>query len=124
MSESSIEDIEAQIIEKMKHDAEIKDQAKEKGKEVVDYLRSIAPVGHVVHKLKSGYVDAPGDYAASIHLEDRERKDANGMPVFTAISRDYKAHWIEYGTGGDSPTPEFACAQRTTDYFNAEEGTN
>lgn len=59
------------------------------------YAQSIAPVGDRAHTLPSGYVDEPGDYRDSISGEVVFEKGAWRGRV---IARDYKAHWIEYGT--------------------------
>lgn len=46
-----------------------------------------------------------GDYAGSIKV-DVEHDD--GMSFVRVVAEDHKAHWIEFGTGGTSPTPAFA----------------
>lgn len=102
-------------------DAEVKEDTKLKADKAAEYWRSIAHIGPHPHKLKSGYVDIPGDYKASIHVDDRTKKNKDGFTTYTVISRDYKAHWLEYGTGGSSPTPEFAFARKTEDAMNAGE---
>lgn len=63
-----------------------------------DYWKSIAPV-------------RSGQYRDSIHVEDVP--DNGGLPKRAVVSRDYKAHWIEYGTGEPVPTEEFAPAAKT-----------
>jgi hypothetical protein len=64
-------------------------------KEGEAYGRSIAPVGDKEHKLKSGYIDKPGDYRDSIEgMVVQGHRRMKGRVRAT----DYKAHWIEYGT--------------------------
>lgn len=38
-------------------------------------------------------------------------------------TRDRKAFWLEYGTGGSTPTPEFAPARKTVDRLNGTRGS-
>jgi len=51
-----------------------------------------------------------GEYIDSIEV----RVDGDDVSVG---SNDDKAHYIEYGTGGDSPTPEFAPRAKTQARF-------
>lgn len=60
-----------------------------------------------------------GSYKAGIVMR---RKREAGWPVRIIAATDYKSHWIEYGTGGATPTPEFACRQRTATRFGAMGG--
>ncbi|WP_063039722.1 hypothetical protein [Nocardia pseudovaccinii] len=61
------------------------------------YGQSIAPVNKtgVPHTTKGGYRDEPGDYKKSI---SGEAIFVHGAWRGRVISRDWKAHWIEYGT--------------------------
>ena len=69
-----------------------------------------------------------GGYRESIHCEYVTSPRLYGIVRTT----DPAAHWIEYGTGPDkkmgspwgpnTPTPEFAPAQRTIDYFRGSKG--
>ncbi|MBX7433781.1 HK97 gp10 family phage protein [Mycobacterium sp. Y57] len=103
---STTEEIAREIAAKVRRDAELKRHTREAAKEVRDYWRSIAPV-------------RTGAYKASIHLGRESVKF--GMPNVQVKATDHKAHWIEYGTGGNTPTPEFACAAKTEAYFQMEE---
>lgn len=76
------------------------------------FAKTIAPVNKTgkPHKSK-GHVDMPGDYRDSIE----------GLVLFVdgawrgrVVARDYKAHWIEYGT---SRMPKFATMRRTAGYL-------
>ena len=76
-----------------------------------EYAKSIAPVGEKEHTLKSGYVDHPGDYRDSIEGEVVLK---NGRWIGRVIARDFKAHWIEYGT---KKMPKQAVMRRTQAYL-------
>jgi hypothetical protein len=78
-----------------------------------EYARSIAPVGEKDHRLKSGYVDHAGDYRDSI---EGEVVFKNGRWRGRVVARDFKAHWIEYGT---KKWPKLAIMRRTRDYLDS-----
>lgn len=110
---SSEREIRAEIERKIRADAELKVKSKDLADEVRDHWRSVSPVDS-------------GEYAASVHVE--KRKDRNGLPHWWVGTRDWKAHFIEYGTGSDpdgtnskfgrdTPTPEFAPAAKTAHHF-------
>ena len=63
--------------------------------DVVGYARSIAPVDE-------------GAYAAGIKVTQRARRGKGKV-----AATDYKSHWIEDGTGGETPTAEHAVMART-----------
>jgi hypothetical protein len=64
------------------------------------HAKSISPVDH-------------GDYGAAWKVQQGKGADDQ-----TLVSNDnFKAHWIEDGTGGDTPTPEFAVAAKTAIAF-------
>lgn len=69
------------------------------------YWRRIAPVGDPATDPHSG------EYRDSIKVTVKGNDVSVG-------SDDPKAGYIEYGTGGDSPTPEFACRARTQAKFD------
>jgi hypothetical protein len=77
------------------------------------YAKGIAPVGEKDHRLKSGYVDHAGDYRDSIE-GDVVFKGGRWRGRVTA--RDFKAHWIEYGT---KRWPKLAIMRRTRDYIDS-----
>lgn len=74
--------------------------------EVVPYWKSVSPVGD------PAVDDEAGAYRASVKVT---KKAKNGVGYVGATN--YKAHWIEYGTGEPYPTPEFAPAQKTAAHF-------
>jgi hypothetical protein len=76
-----------------------------------EHAKSIAPVGEHAHTLKSGYRDEPGDYKDSIEGMVVMK---NGRWVGRVIARDYKAHWIEYGT---KKMPKQAVMRRTEEWL-------
>ncbi|GAC70729.1 HK97 gp10 family phage protein [Gordonia soli] len=93
----------------------VRKQLDKLAKEGADYAQSIAPVGTKRHTLKSGYVDEPGDYRDSIY----------GTTVFVGGrwrgrvgARDYKAHWIEYGT---VHMPKRAVMRRTAEHLGGSD---
>lgn len=94
--------------------AEVKHAVMETAEEVKAYWQSIAPVNKTgrPHKLKSGYVDEPGDYRDSIGI--RYGSKASGHFTAKVGTQDYKAHWLEYGSVHN---PEFGFAQKTVDHF-------
>jgi hypothetical protein len=57
-------------------------------------------------------VEKPGDYSESVKIKYSKTKD--GASMAKVGSRDYKAHWIEYGS---SHMPEFAPRAATVDHF-------
>lgn len=77
------------------------------------YAKTIAPVNVTgkPHTLKGGYVDRPGDYRDSI---EGTVLFVNGAWRGRVVARDYKAHWIEYGT---RKMPKFATLRRTAGYL-------
>lgn len=80
--------------------ADVKAEKLRVGKEMVTHAKSISPVDH-------------GDYGAAWKV-----KQGKGRNDDTKVVNDnFKAHWIEDGTGGTSPTPEFAVAAKTAIAF-------
>ena len=98
------------------------------------YWRRIAPVGDVTGARYEENFGGPlprhwqqtdptaGAYKGGI--VNRKGRRINGFPSRVIAATDYKSHWIEYGTGGDTPTPEFAPRQRTATRFGALVGVN
>ncbi|OFB37973.1 hypothetical protein BA059_16895 [Mycolicibacterium sp. (ex Dasyatis americana)] len=114
---SSEREIRAEIERLIRRDGELRVDTEEFAEEVRDHWREIAPVDS-------------GEYAASVHVE--KRKDRRGLPHYWVGTRDWKAHFIEYGTGDDptdskspfgpnTPTPEFAPAAKTEAHFKSRE---
>lgn len=93
------------------------------------YWKRIAPVGDPTGARYEANFGGPlpkhwqqtdpraGSYKAGI--VNRKGRPINGFPSRVIAATDYKSHWIEYGTGGKTPTPEFACRQRTATRFGA-----
>lgn len=67
--------------------------------EFIPYARELAPVD-------------TGDYAAGIKVTQRAK---GGRGEVSATN--WKSHFIEYGTGGDTPTPELAVMAKTVEHF-------
>ncbi len=66
-----------------------------RAKSAAAYAKTIAPVGARAHKVSANHYDEPGDFKDSIDAEVIFKRGAWRGRV---IARDYKAHWIEYGT--------------------------
>jgi hypothetical protein len=120
---SSADEIARQILALAVKQSELEDSVDKYAVEVRDYWRSISPVDK-------------GDYAASIKVV--KRKPVNGFPVRRIEATDFKAHWIEYGTGvdeggkrfvpslgvtvdGNTETPAFAPRAKTAAKFGGDE---
>ena len=120
--------IEAKLVAAARRDAKALKELELFSRKVHRYWRRIAPVGDPTGQryLSSTWTylkpdTTAGSYKAGIVLR---RKKVNGWPVRVIAATDHKSHWIEYGTGGDTPTPEFACRQRTATRFGAMGGVN
>ncbi|ANN98200.1 hypothetical protein [Mycobacteroides abscessus] len=88
------------IDEELRKSSEVKAEKKRVGALMAAHAKSISPVDH-------------GDYGAAWKV-----KQGKGADAETMVSNDnFKAHWIEDGTGGDTPTPEFAVAAKTAIAF-------
>lgn len=70
-------------------------------KRVTERARSMAPVD-------------TGAYRASIQWEYLGQK-LGVIPTAAVFSTDFKANWIEFGTGGSTPTPAFAPLRRSVE---------
>jgi hypothetical protein len=92
--------------------AGVMERAEEARQFWVDYWEAFSHPRSREHTLKSGYVERPGDYSASIKI--KYSKTADGQPKARITAHDYKAHWIEYGS---SRMPEFAPMAATRDHF-------
>ncbi|OBK44707.1 hypothetical protein A5656_05600 [Mycobacterium gordonae] len=89
-------EIEAQIAASAEVDGELNRVMED---EIVPYWRQQAPVD-------------TGAYASGVRVTKKARggKGQVGATHFTS-------HFIEDGTGGDTPTPEFAPGQKTAAHF-------
>lgn len=118
-------ELELEIRERAAKSAEVKEGLKEFGAQVVEVWRSYSPV-------------RTGRYAASVRVLKRFR--SNGMPGVKVGSTSNRAHFIEFGTGGDdkgkepryvpslgvqvmkdTPTPAFAPRAKTAKHFSGDE---
>lgn len=97
--------IAADIERQVKEQVELRAEVDKKAKEVQKAAKSFAPV-------------RTGRYAASIQVE--KRPDVDGLPVRRVVAKDFKAHWIEFGTGEPGPTKAFAPMEKAA---NAAGGT-
>lgn len=75
--------------------------------EVKEYWRSVSPVDD-------------GEYAASVKVY-KKYLIVNGMPGKRVAATDFKAHWIEYGTGEPGPTKAAAPRAKTAAHFGGDE---
>lgn len=69
-------------------------------KEIVPFAKGIAPKGKSLA------------YAASIKVVKKARRGKGRV-----AATDFKAHWIEFGTGAPGPTDAFATMEKTANHF-------
>lgn len=93
---------QAEIEAAIRNSAAVRAEKKAVAKRMAAHAKSISPVDH-------------GDYAAAWDVEDK-RGDVK------VVNDNFKAHWIEDGTGGSSPTPEYAVAAQTAVAFGGNAG--
>lgn len=129
-SPRQIQDI---IFERAREDAAMRRELLLFSRRVHKYWRRIAPVGDPSGLRYVENFGGPlpkhwnqtdsnaGSYKAGI-VNRKGKPDSNGLPTRMISATDHKSHWIEYGTGGTTPTPEFACRQRTATRFGAMGG--
>lgn len=86
---------------------EVKDYLDRFALEVRDYWRSQSPVDE-------------GKYAASVKVYDKYLL-VDGMPGKRVGATDWKAHFIEYGTGEPGPTKAYAPRAKTAAHFGGDE---
>jgi hypothetical protein len=125
--------IQAMIFNRARDDASMRRELLLFSRRVHKYWRRIAPVGDPsgVRYVENFGGPLPkhwnqtdsnaGSYKAGI-VNRKGKPDPNGLPTRMISATDHKSHWIEYGTGGTTPTPEFACRQRTATRFGAMSG--
>lgn len=70
------------------------------------FWKSIAPVGKASDGDKH-----PGQYRDSIEFEVKRSEEKSKVRVYT---KDYKAHWIEFGA---KHMPKYACMEKTRTYM-------
>lgn len=91
---------QAAIDEELRKSAAVKAEKKRVAQQMADYAKSISPVDH-------------GDYAKDWKVDQGKGFDAETR----VVNENFKAHWIEDGTGGATPTPEYAVGARTAIAF-------
>jgi hypothetical protein len=100
-------DIAAELEEAIRSDARerarIRDETRDQAERVRDAARARSPIN-------------TGAYAAAWKVDNAIR-NVDGMPAFRVSNKDFKARWIEYGTGEPYPTEEFAVARKTAAEF-------
>ena len=103
----SRDEIEAQIYAEATQASAVRQELDKFAVEVRDYWRSVSPIDN-------------GVYAASVKVY-RRKFTHNGMPGVGVGATDFKAHWIEYGTGDPGPTSAFAPRAKTAAHFGGDE---
>jgi hypothetical protein len=103
----SREEIETQIYAQASASAQVRQELDKLAAQVRDYWRSVSPIDD-------------GVYAASVKVYKR-KFTYKGMPGVGVGATDFKAHWIEYGTGEPGPTPAFAPRAKTAAHFGGDE---
>ncbi len=104
---TSRNEIEAQIYAQAAASAETRQELQKLALQVRDYWRSVSPIDD-------------GVYAASVKVYKR-RFTHKGMPGVGVGATDFKAHWIEYGTGQPGPTEAMAPRAKTAAHFGGDE---
>lgn len=127
--ETTVTEIQGYIVARARRHAKAEKELLLFSRKVHRYWKRIAPVGDPtgaryvenfggpLPKHWSQTDDEAGAYKAGI--QNNKYGLIGGYPARIIEATDYKSHWIEYGTGGDTPTPEFACRQRTATRFGA-----
>jgi hypothetical protein len=130
--ETPATEIQGMILKRARRQAKAEKELLLFSRKVTRYWKRIAPVGDPtgaryvenfggpLPKHWSQTDDEAGAYKAGIR--NRKYGLIRGYPARIIEATDYKSHWIEYGTGGDTPTPEFAPRQRTATRFGAMRG--
>jgi hypothetical protein len=103
----SREQIEMQIYAQASASATVRQELDKLAKQVRDYWRTVSPIDD-------------GVYAASVKVYKRKFTH-KGMPGVGVGATDFKAHWIEYGTGEPGPTKAAAPRAKTAAHFGGDE---
>ena len=99
--------IEQEIYAKASASAAVRQELDKLAKQVRDYWRTVSPIDD-------------GVYAASVKVYKRKFTH-KGMPGVGVGATDFKAHWIEYGTGEPGPTAAMAPRAKTAAHFGGDE---
>lgn len=92
---------QAELEKAIRESAEVQAEKKKLAQQLANHAKSISPVDE-------------GKYAAAWKVEQKRNGETR------AINRNYKAHWIEYGTGAPGPTKAFAVAEKTAHAFGGD----
>lgn len=126
---TSAMEIEAILTREARKDATARKELLLFSRKVWRYWRRIAPIGDPSGARYEDNFGGPlprhwqqndpnaGAYRGGI--VNRKGLPQDGFPTRVIAATDWKSHFIEYGTGGRTPTPEFACRQRTATRFGA-----
>lgn len=101
------DDLEAEIRAQLSAQLDVKEGLDAMAEDVRDYWRSQSPVDD-------------GEYAASVKVY-RKYLIVDGMPGKRVGATDFKAHWIEFGTGDPGPTKAYAPRAKTAAHFGGDE---
>jgi hypothetical protein len=104
---TSQDEIARQIMEQVQKAAAVRKELDDFAAKVRDYWRSVSPVDE-------------GKYAASVQVFKKNML-IEGMPAKRVGAKDFKSHWIEFGTGDPAPTPAFAPRAKTAAHFGGDE---
>ena len=103
----SRDQIELEIRARASESAKVRQELDALAKQVRDYWRTVSPIDD-------------GVYAASVKVYKRKFTH-KGMPGVGVGATDFKAHWIEYGTGEPGPTAAMAPRAKTAAHFGGDE---
>lgn len=106
--------LEAEIRAHVEDLAEVREYLGRFAEQVRDYWRSVSPIGTKPNDKN------PGMYAASVKVF-KKNYTVDGMPAKKVGATDFKAGWIEYGTGEPGPTRAFAPRAKTAAHFSGDE---
>ncbi len=101
------DEIAIEIYAQAQRSAMVRQELQKFANEVRDYWRSVAPIDQ-------------GVYAASVKVFKRKFTH-KGMPGVGVGATDFKAHWVEYGTGEPGPTKAAAPRAKTAAHFGGDE---
>lgn len=104
---SQRDQLEEEIRTQLAAQLDVKDALDKFAEEVKEYWRSQAPVDE-------------GEYAASVKVY-RKYLIVDNMPGVRVGATDFKAHWIEFGTGEPGPTKAYAPRAKTAAHFGGDE---
>lgn len=104
----STSQIEEEIRLKIRAQAELKADTRVEAEKVLEHAKKESPV-------------ETGAYAAAWHIEERP-DTPEGLPALKVINRNWKAHFIEFGTGEPGPTKAFNVAAKTAAYYGGTAG--